>query len=285
MASDAERELNLIRDEVRKLNIRKQELEKTNRDLGHLIESLKASAKEWEKRVADLSAEHKSGAKAVSDAKTQLRDFEKEVARIREGHQKMISDLQATEKEVAGKTAAMGEEYLKLQTIKTDIKARQAAIEKVMSDLASAKASNEERLRQLAAQSDVAAEDHRKRVAEIDEKNARLEGREASLERLKSDLGHERARVNAKLIELDARTQECVKEKNQHTEAREALARKTAELEEVRARHEQMVRSLASEKSSLETEKKSVELDRLRVTKLIRDNNIEKEIEAIRKQL
>lgn len=271
-------------DEIRRLNLRKQELEKTIKLLERDVEIKTKSLKTMEAEIGRASEAAKTARKEAADAVINLsqarkeqeagrRDLELQAKAVAKQQAdldaKIAQDIEILTQCNASKSNAK-EASQKAQIALTEAKQAQAAAEAIKAEYAP-------RLEALKAS--VLA--HADQVSKFNaEKQALFDDITASKNRLSQDMAlvlaakkeHEKAISSAAAAQENAHVAE--------KECRELMKRVDARDEQLRLAEN----AIQKEKAELVTTKKQLELDRLRLEKLAHDKGIDKELEELRKK-
>lgn len=269
-------------DEVRRLNIRKQELEKQISSLERDAESWRSKAKDYEKQanalsdnckkargeaavaMADLSRQKAELASAKSQAeamKAEAKSLMEAAKEAQERANKTLAQADASKqnaKEAASRAsateAATGALMAQNQAILDDIKARSKRLEELSEAFRHKREEHENAMRIDAA-----------KIAQDREKNA----------------------ISAELLAQGRKISEATMDaanalKLQLREALDkAVDREKTALEQSK-RYEALSKSMEKELREIEQTKKSLQVDRLRFDKLVREKNLEEELKQLR---
>lgn len=269
-------------DEVRRLNIRKQELEKQISGLEREAESWRTKAKDYEKESIALSEACKKARAEAGVASADLNRQRAELAGIRkelETSRKEAQALMASAKETqeqASKTLA--------QVEATKQNAKEAAARAATAEAEASRlgAKNQAILDDI--------KDRSKRLEDLHESFRRKrEEHEQTLRLDAAKIADDRDRnaTSAELLAQGRKTAEAALDAANalKTQLREAVDKavdreKTAMAQAKRL--EDLYKSLEKELREIEQTKKALQVDRLRFDKLVREKNLEEELKQLR---
>lgn len=272
----------LALDEIRHLNLKRQELESQVQKLSREIEAKSVRLNEivadiefMSQRVKQLRNDEVSLSRSISDSKAKLQVEREslnatydEVTKIGIANAKKLQEIKTA-------SDALNEKMTEIKTRESKLEQRMDRIHSELEKLTASSADLKNREYMLT-----------KREVDLDERNKALTNRimlsNVQIEKDRTQVASDLEMVRVKRKDLDekimlytANSEEAEREKNK---AQHLFNEYTSAVKEIDA----MRIGIMKEKQEIEIQKKKVEIERLRVEKLAHDKGVEEELQKLR---
>ena len=274
----------LVLDEVRRLNLRKQELEKQ-------ISKLESWAEEQKQKTAEYEKQSTAASEACRKARREVADAMKTLSETKARTQDEKDNIDA-------ERASLG---LRLAQLEATMKESAALLSQIESSKVNAKQALQ-KANNAKAEAEAMAISNGQRSADLDSRQKHLAGVQSYLDKASQDLktksdaelAKQTALTHKMLLDSDLllltrkdaqrQSDDNVRASQSLKEATEKAIEREKQAVAEQSRYEALVKSMEREKAEIEQLKKSVQIDRLRLDKLAREKGLDEELKRLKNE-